>query len=120
MTSRWAHFNAMHAEARKASRKSTDDLAVRRFLTHWNNGAFDPNIMDLIIPTFPAARVPVGAGETQGAPVTVFDPSVRRLRKATFIRCARVRVGSPCAVCSGEDGALVCTPLIYVFQGHLI
>ena len=120
MTSRWAQYNATHADARKTSRKGSEDMAVRRFLTHWHNGAFDPNVMVLIIPTFPAARVPVGAGELHGAPVTVFDTSVRRLLRATFIRCSRVRVGSQCALCSREDGTIVCVPLIYVFQGHLL
>ena len=76
--------------------------------------------MDIVVPTFPAGRVPVGPGETPDAPVTIFDPALRRLRLGSFVRSARVRVGTTCAVCSAEDGTLICAPMTYVFQGHLI
>ena len=120
MPSRWTHYNASHTAARKISRNQHQELAVRRFLTHWRNGVFENVVMDIIVPSFPAGRVPVGPGETPNALVTLFDPAVRRLRRAVFVRTARVRIGTQCAICSAEDGTLICTPMHFVFQGHLI
>ena len=120
MPSRWTDYNASRVATRKTSRNPIHDRAITRFLTHWKNGIFEHGIMDIIVPTFPAGRVPVGPQEYTASPVTLFDPAVRRLRKGFFLRAARVRIGAQCAICSTEDGLIICTPLTLVFQGHLL
>ena len=69
--------------------------------------------MDIVEPPFPAGRVPVGPGEATAAPVTIFDPAIRRLRRGSFVLSARVRVGTHCAVCTAEDGTIVCVLLAF-------